>query len=498
MEQVYLSEADARLARLEKLEGVQGNPYPHTFERSCTLAEVRSRYDHVDQDGTTVDLKVAGRVTAIRDMGGLLFGDLEDQSEKIQFAASASHLGEEGYTELKEFLDRGDHLGLIVDRVFRTRTRELTLQIESWKFLSKCLLPLPEKYHGLQDLETIRTRRYLELIVNPNSRQIAVTRSQIVQFIRRFLEDRYGFLEMKTPALQPIYGGAEAHPFTTHHRALGRELYLRISPELYLKRLIVGGLERVYEICDNFRNEGIDAVHYPEFTMMELYMAYADYHAMMAITEELLSSLALEVHGTYQIPWRRFNSREEVIIDLTPPWPRQPLFEVLYQTTGVDFLSVPSLGKAVELARTIGVEVEGENLTISGVAIEVFDSKVIPELIQPTFILDYPYEECPLTKRHRSDARLAERFELFINGLEFANAYSELSDPREQEAHFERQAERRARGDEEAHPTDEDFVNALRYGMPPTGGLGIGIDRLVMLMTGATNIRDVILFPIYR
>jgi len=231
---------------------------------------------------------------------------------------------------------------------------------------------------------------------------------------------------------------------------------------------------------------------------MELYMAYADYHAMMAMTEELLSSLALEIHGTYRIPWRRFDTKDELIIDMTPPWSRYQLFDLLREATNVDFLSISSPEDAADLAWAVGVEVKGESLTVGGVAMEVFDKKVTPKLIQPTFILDYPYEECPLTKRHRSDPRLAERFELFINGLEFANAYSELSDPREQESHFSRQAERRARGDEEAHPTDEDFVDALKYGMPPTGGLGIGIDRVVMLMTGATNIRDVILFPVYQ
>jgi len=498
MEQISLNETEARLARLEKLERMCINPYPHSFERSCALAEVRSRYGQVGQDGIAVNLKVAGRVMAIRDMGGLLFGDLEDQSGKIQFAVSPSHLQEDVFMALKDLLDRGDHLGLVVDRIFRTRTGELTLQVKGWVLLSKCLLPLPEKYHGLRDIETIRAKRYLEFIVKSDARLMALTRSKVVRFVRRFLEDRYGFLEVKTPALQPVYGGAEAHPFTTYHRALNRKLYLRISPELYLKRLIVGGFERVYEICDNFRNEGIDAVHYPEFTMMELYMAYADYHSMMAITEELFSSLTLEIHGKHRVPWRRFDTGGEVIIDMTPPWPRRPLFDLLREVTGVDFLNMSSLDEAVNWARAIGVEIEGEDLSIGSVAMEVFDAKVTPTLIQPTFILDYPYEECPLTKRHRFDPRLAERFELFINGLEFANAYSELSDPREQEAHFRRQAERRAHGHEEAHPTDEDFVNALKYGMPPTGGLGIGIDRLVMLMTGATNIRDVILFPISR
>lgn len=495
MNPTYHTEAEARQAVLDSLEQAGYQLYPHRFDRTESISEIRRRFAAVDHEGVAADVAVCGRVTAIRYMGGLIFVDLMDGGARIQVAVTRKRLEPEQFATLKRTLFRGDWIGLRADRVYRTGTGELTVQATAYIYLAKCLLPLPEKFHGLRDLEVARGKRYLDMIVSPDTCRRLITRSLIIRQIRRILEDRHGFLEAKTPALQPVYGGAEAEPFVTHHNAIDRDLYLRISPELYLKRLIVGGMERVYEICDNFRNEGTDATHHPEFTMLELYQAYADYTEMMALTEELFTKLAGALHGSVKIPWQKPGSGEPVTVDLTPPWPRRPLFALVREATGLDFLATGSVAEALAMARSVGVSVDpAAEPTVGRIAMAVAEERVLPAMTGPVFVTDYPATECPLTKRHRTDPRLAERFELFIGGLEFANAYSELTDPREQEAHFRRQAERHAG----AHPLDEDFLEALRYGMPPTGGLGIGVDRLVMLLTGSPHIRDVIPFPVYR
>jgi len=432
-------------------------------------------------------VSLAGRIVALRHHGKTCFAHLMDQSGRIQLYARADQLGDDfaSFTEL----DLGDFVG-VTGEMMRTRTGELTVAVKAFTFLAKSLRPLPEKWHGLKDVETRYRQRYVDLIVNPDSRRIFLLRSKIIQAIRAFLDAR-AFIEVETPMMQPIPGGAIARPFKTHHNALDMDLYLRIAPELYLKRLVVGGFERVYEISRVFRNEGISTRHNPEFTILEFYQAYADYTDLMELTEALFAELARSLLGTLTLTWGAHT------LDLTPPWRRLPFFEGLSQALGTPVTpetDVATLARAAE-ARGIMVGVKGGPDAIWK---EVFDELVEPTLIQPTFITDFPIELSPLAKRKRDNPQLVDRFEGYLGCRELVNAYSELNDPVDQLGRFREQAALAARGDEEAHWLDEDYVRALEYGMPPTAGEGIGIDRLVMLFADQPSIREVILFPHLR
>lgn len=430
-------------------------------------------------------VSLAGRLMAKRLMGKASFGDLQDSDGKIQIYVKVDQIGEDMYEQFKKY-DIGDILG-VKGEVFKTHKGEISIKVEDIILLAKSLRPLPEKWHGLKDVDLRYRQRYVDLIVNPTVRNTFILRSKILKSIRRFLDQR-GFLEVETPMLNVIPGGAAARPFITHHNALDIDLYLRISPELYLKRLIVGGLEKVYELGRVFRNEGISIKHNPEFTMLELYEAYADYNDMMDITEQLISTVAQEVLGTTKIIYQ---GQE---IDLTPPWPRITMIDAIKKYVGVDFNKIDSDQEARKTAEELKLTIKDSD-TWGEIVNLVFEEFVEKHLIQPIFILDYPIEVSPLTKRKPSDPRLTERFELYITAREMANAYSELNDPIDQKERFLKQVEARAAGNEEANMLDEDFINALEYGMPPTGGLGIGIDRLVMLLTNSYSIRDVLFFP---
>jgi len=431
-------------------------------------------------------VSVAGRVVALRHHGKTCFAHLMDQTGRIQLYARADQLGED--YELFTGLDLGDFVG-VTGETMRTRTGELTIAVKAFTFLAKSLRPLPEKWHGLKDVETRYRQRYVDLIVNPPTREVFQMRSRVVKFLRAFLDAR-GFLEVETPMMQPIPGGAIARPFRTHHNALDMDLYLRIAPELYLKRLVVGGFDRVYEINRNFRNEGVSAQHNPEFTMLEFYQAYADYTDLMELTEAMFVELAQSVRGTRALTWG------EHAIDLTPPWPRLPFFEGLSQALGTPVTPDTEAGPLARAAAGRGLAVAGQ--AADAIWKEAFDALVEPMLVQPTFVTDFPIELSPLAKRKRDNPRLVDRFELYVGRREMANAYSELNDPIDQLARFREQAALLARGDEEAHWLDEDYVRALEYGMPPAAGEGIGIDRLVMLLGDQPSIREVILFPHLR
>jgi len=488
-----LDERTVRLEKAGKLREMGVNPYPYRFDRSHTISEARQLLAP-GAEGHGPRVRLAGRLVAVRRMGKASFSHLEDQDARIQIHLAADKTRD--FELFKEFVDRGDSMG-VEGALFYTRTGELTVSVESFTLLSKAVQPLPEKYHGLKDTETMRRQRYLHLIVDPEARQLFKKRTRILGLVRSFLDAR-GFLEVQTPILQPIYGGAAARPFVTHHNELKRNLFLRIAPELYLKRLIVGGFDRVYEMGSCFRNEGIDSTHNPEFTILELYWAYADYTDVMALTEEVYTHVAHQLLGTMKLPARTVHG-EEVQIDLTRPWKRLTLHGSIRELTGVDLTPGTSRDETLAAARGLGLTDRGlEKMTAEEITVHIFEEKVEPKLVQPTFIMDYPAVLCPLTKRHRQDPRLAERFELFIAGMECANAYSELSDPAYQAEQFAAQKRLALAGNEEAQPVDDDFVTALEYGLPPTGGLGFGIDRMVMLMTGAMSIRDIILFPLQR
>jgi len=431
-------------------------------------------------------VSLAGRIVNLRHHGKTCFAHLMDHTGRIQLYARADQLGDD-YTLFTD-LDLGDFIGA-TGEMMRTRTGELTLAVKAFTFLAKSLRPLPEKWHGLKDVETRYRQRYVDLVVNPDSRRIFLLRSQIIRAIRAFLDGR-GFVEVETPMMQPIPGGAIARPFKTHHNALDMDLYLRIAPELYLKRLVVGGFERVYEISRVFRNEGVSTRHNPEFTILEFYQAYADYTDLMELTEALFAELARSLLGTLTLAWG------EHTIDLTPPWPRLPFFEALSQALGV--VVTPATDPAT-LARAAAVRgLGGAGGPADKIWKDVFDELVEPTLIQPTFVTDFPIELSPLAKRKRDNPRLVDRFEGYIGCRELVNAYSELNDPIDQLGRFREQAALAARGDDEAHWLDEDYVRALEYGMPPTAGEGIGIDRLVMLFADQPSIREVILFPHLR
>ncbi len=475
-----------RLAKLQRWRKRGIDPFAVTrFDRTHQVAEIQAQFEALQ--GQTV--RIAGRLLALRAHGKLTFADLLDGSGKIQLMARINTLGQEAYERFGD-LDVGDLLG-VEGTVLKTRTGETTVEVRQFWLLAKALRPIPEKWHGLKDVEVRYRQRYLDLIANPSVREIFVKRTLLLRAIRQFLDER-GFLEVETPILQPVYGGALARPFITHHNALDMDLYLRIAPELYLKRLLVGGFERVYEIGRNFRNEGIDARHNPEFTMLEAYQAYADYHDIMRLVEELIAFVAQSVLGTTTITYQGHT------IDLTPPWRRLSLMDALKEVTGVDFLAFRNDDeRARAIGRQLGLSIEPTDHW-GRVLDEALKKKVVPTLIQPTFLLDYPVEISPLAKRKPDDPTMTERFQGFIGGLEVANAFSELNDPLDQRERFEMQQRLRERGDVEAHPLDWDFVTALEYGMPPTGGLGIGIDRLMMLFTNSPSIREVILFPLLR
>src|SRR5579859_3936170 len=476
--------ADEREARLQRLRAMREkgiNPYPNTVERTHTIAEVLAHFE--EWQGENGDFILTGRLRLMRDMGKAAFAQIEDGTGRIQVFFRVNDLGE-AYKTLK-LLDIGDFISAR-GFLFRTQKGERTLHVLEFHVLSKGLRPLPEKYHGLEDIETRQRKRYLDLIANgEEARNIFVTRSKTITAMRRYLDEQ-GFVEVETPILQPLYGGATARPFVTHHNTLDRELYL--------KRLIVGGFERVYEIGRNFRNEGIDRSHNPEFTMMECYQAYADYNDIMKLVESMIAFIAMQVKGSTRITYQGTE------IDLTPPWKRIPLLDAIAKYTGINVNAFPDKeGLAVEM-RAHGYEADpklGRGRLIEDLKSEMF-RKGIPELRQALFLIDYPLDVSPLTKQHRELPGLVERFQPFIGTLEMGNAYTELNDPLDQRARFEDQARQRAQGDDEAQMLDEDFLEAMEIGMPPTGGIGIGIDRLAMLMADQESIRDVILFPTMR
>lgn len=473
-----------RSAKLEKLQAMGLDPYGQRFDRTHSLQEIVDHFDHLENQ----PVRIAGRIMAIRGHGKAAFGDLHDFSGRLQIYLKSDELAERQW-EIWELMDLGDIVG-VSGVVFRTRRGEISVQVQELVPLAKSLRPLPEKWHGLKDVDTRYRQRYLDLMVNPEVRATFVLRSRVVRAMRNYL-DNLGFYEVETPAMTAIAGGAAARPFITHHNALDLTLYLRIATELHLKRLIVGGFEKVYEIGRIFRNEGISTKHNPEFTSLELYQAYADYEDMMRLTEEMISRIAQEVLGTTVIEYQGNT------IDLTPPWPRLKLLDALKRYAGADIDALDDDASARALAHQLGVEV-APNAT-KGVAIdEIFSKLVEPKLSGPVFLVDYPIEMSPLAKEIPHQPGWTYRFEAFIAGREIANAFSELNDPRDQRRRFEAQLAERAKGNEEAHEMDEDFVQALEYGMPPTGGLGIGIDRLCMLLARVDSIRDVILFPLMR
>jgi lysyl-tRNA synthetase class 2 len=478
-----LAERRAKLARLRE-RGV--DPFPHSFEGRVPIADVRGGHEGLAAgEETDSSYRVAGRLAARRGHGKSAFLDLDDGSGRIQLQSRADVLGEESHRELLA-IDLGDLIG--VDGVaFATRTGELTLRVEAWTLLAKSLRPPPEKFHGLEDIETRYRHRELDLIANPEVREVFTTRARVISEIRRRL-DEWGFVEVETPVLQPLYGGALARPFTTHHNALDRDLYLRIATELYLKRLIVGGIERVYELGKDFRNEGISPKHNPEFTMVEWYEAYADYADAAERAETLVAGVADAVLGTTKV------RRGENEIDLAAPWRRVTLRDAIREETGIDIAEHPS---REALAAAMGEEAPAE-AGWGKLVDELLSKRVEPTLVEPTFVTDYPVELSPFAKAHRSEEGLVERWEAFAGGIEIANAFTELNDPDEQRRRFEAQRAEAARGDEETQPMDEAFLQALEQGMPPTAGVGLGIDRLVMLLTGAGNLREVVLFPAMR
>jgi lysyl-tRNA synthetase class 2 len=486
-----------RIEKVEELKQLGLNPYAYKWEVTHHAAELQEKYrDLADGEEVEDEVAIAGRIVARRVFGKLAFFEIQDETGKIQLYLDKKKINEKmpdlegAFNHLKKLTDTGDILG-VKGTIKRTEKGELSVYVSEYAILTKSLLPLPDKWHGLTDTEKRYRQRYVDLIVNPQVRQTFRRRAQITAGIRRYLEQR-DFLEIETPVLQSEAGGADARPFITYHNTLEMNLYLRIATELHLKRLIVGGFEKVFELGRIFRNEGVSTRHNPEFTMIEIYQAYADYKDMMALTEDLISSVTQEVLGTTKI---NYQGKE---IDLTPPWRRVTMHELVQKATGLDFNSFNDFESAKVAAQKAGIEVPNECQTIGKLLNETFEQKVEETLIQPTFVIDYPVEISPLAKPHRSKPGLVERFELFIVSRETANSFSELTDSLDQRQRLEAQAAKKAAGDLEAHDVDEDFLAALEYGMPPTGGLGIGIDRLVMLLTDSPSIRDVIAFPLLK
>ena len=493
---------ELRQEKLKQIEALGQQAYPYRFEFTHAIPQILAEYGEKtaeELEGNRVNVKVAGRIVSIRLQGKAGFAHLQQDGKRLQIYVKLDFVGEKGFA-LYKLLDLGDHIG-VRGYLFRTRTGELTIHAEELTFLAKDLLPLPEKWHGLTDVELRYRQRYVDLVMNQEVREVFVKRSKVVQAIRRFLDAR-GFIEVETPMMQPIAGGAVARPFITHHNTLDMDLYLRIAPELYLKRLVVGGLERVYEINRNFRNEGISTQHNPEFTMLEFYQAYADYHDMMALTEEMLAQVARDVNGNTKTTfngqeidfanWQRLSMREAVIEywpEAAAPKPEMSEF--------ASHESVEKLVKRFNANHSPHMAYDPNDPPGKTIA-AMFEAVAEEHLIQPTILYDFPVAISPLSKNKRDEADWVERFEVFVGGLEIGNAFSELNDPEEQRRRFEQQLQERERGDEEAHKMDEDYIRALSYGMPPTGGEGIGIDRLTMLLTDSHSIRDVILFPLLR
>ena len=490
-QQEYSELVAIRRQKLADLQQAGKDPFHITkWPQADFAAEVKESFQDLPEDAAPEDHRqvcMAGRMMSKRVMGKASFADLRDTTGDIQMYVKRDDVGADVYQEFKKF-DIGDIVG-VRGYVFRTKMGEISVHVTEVVLLSKSLLPLPEKFHGLKDQETRYRQRYVDLIVNPEVRRAFEVRSRFIRYMRRYLDER-DYMEVETPVLNTIAGGAAARPFITHHNTLDIDMYMRIATELPLKRLIIGGIDRVYEIGRIFRNEGMDPKHNPEFTTVELYQAYADFHTMMDIAEGILSGAAKEILGTYQVEWQG----EQV--DLTPGWRRLTMVDAVREYAGVDFAAITDDAEAVAAAKAIGVELaDAAEKTWGNALYACFDQKVEEKLVQPTFITMYPVEVSPLTKRSPEDPRLTERFELFICHNALANAYSELNDPIDQRQRFEKQVEQRERGDEETEMMDEDFLTAMEYGMPPTGGMGMGIDRCVMLLTGSTSIRDVILFP---
>ena len=483
-EEASLSELlQIRRGKLEELRAAGNDPFTVTkYEVTHHSNDVKDNFDAMEEQ----TVRLAGRIMSKRGMGKVVFADLQDGGGRIQLFVKIDEVGEEALAAFKKY-DIGDIVG-VEGAVFRTKMGEISIRVKTIQLLSKSLLPLPEKFHGLTDKETRYRQRYVDLIMNPESRRAFEIRSKFVKYLRNFLDNR-GFMEVETPVLNTLAGGAAARPFVTHHNTLDIDMYMRIATELHLKRLIVGGLERVYEVGRIFRNEGMDTKHNPEFTTVELYQSYADFNDMMDLFEDLLSGAAMEILGTYDVEWQGEK------ISLAPGFRRMTMAEAVKEYLGVDFMSINDDAEAVAAAKSVGVDMDGVEPTWGHALFECYDQKVEEHMVQPTFITMHPVDVSPLAKRSPADPRLTERFELFICRSEMGNAFSELNDPIDQKQRFQKQVELRAKGNDETEMMDEDFITALEYGLPPTGGLGIGIDRCVMLLTGSDSIRDVILFP---
>jgi len=475
--------------RLDKIQALREKGlgmFPPTFDRQNTVLEIKTKYADIAHDKSAESVSTAGRIYIVRNHGKTIFADLGDETGKIQLYIRKNDLGEEQFELFNQFIERGDIVG-VTGHVFRTKLGEITIWVDTFTLLCKAVCSLPEKFHGLKDVEKRYRQRYVDLIVNEENRQTFRNRSRIISLLRRYLDD-HGFLEFETPILQPVYGGANARPFTTYHNFLDQKLFLRIAPELYLKRLVVGGFERVFEISRNFRNEGVDTDHNPEFTMVEIYWAYRDFRDMMDLTEAIVTSIIQDVHGKLDIPFGG------VTLDFTRPWKKLSMADAVKDIGGIDIFT-HSVGELRTLAHQHKIDDPEKPQSQREFLIAFFEGLVEEKLIQPTFIYDYPVENSPLAKRHREKEGFTERFELFIAGMEVGNGFSELNDPVDQKERFEAQDEKRRLGDVEAQMIDYDFINAIGYGMPPTGGVGIGIDRLVMLLTNNDSIKEVILFP---
>lgn len=490
----YSEHSEQELVRREKLDFLRDrgiDPFGQRFERSHQMAVIEAEYGEFSKEeleGQGVVVSVAGRIMAKRGQGKASFAHLQDISGRIQIYIRSDQVGQEVY-EVFNSTDLGDFIG-VEGTVFKTNRGEVSVKVKRMTFLTKALRPLPEKYHGLKDIELRYRKRYLDLVMNPEVKDTFLTRSKIIRFMRRYLDDR-GYLEVETPTMHTLAGGAAARPFVTHHNALDMTLFMRIAIELHLKRLVVGGIEKVYEIGRVYRNEGISTRHNPEFTMMELYEAYSDFQDIMDLTENLIVHVTQEVHGKTLIEYQGQQ------VDLSPGWARRSMTDLIEEHIGIDFKQEMTNEKAHRLAKEHGIQVT-EAMTVGHIINEFFEQKIEETLIQPTFVYGHPVEISPLSKKNPEDPRFTDRFELFIVAREHANAFTELNDPIDQRERFEAQVSEKAAGNDEAHPLDEDFLEALEYGMPPTGGLGIGIDRLVMLLTNSASIRDVLFFPHMR